>query len=62
MPARDTVAPIAGNLRILEEVRRDWQFVQVDHGGHMAPLTNPGAFNPIVASVPDELAKTVSGM
>lgn len=51
--ARDTVATIAALVSLLERMRPDWSFAQVARGGHMAPLSEPGLVNPLVASILD---------
>ena len=53
--ARDTVAPIAGIVAILEQLRPDWTFTRIDSGGHMVPLTRPEAVNRVVAGALDDL-------
>lgn len=51
--ARDTVSTIAALVRLLERMRPDWSFVQLPRGGHMAPLSEPGLVNPLVAAILD---------
>lgn len=53
--ARDTVPPIARIVSTLEEQRPDWTYTWIDRGGHMAPLTQPGLVNSIIASALDAL-------
>jgi len=53
--ARDTVAPIATIVTLLQERRPDWRFIWLEHGGHMAPLSRPELVNPIVAAALDQL-------
>lgn len=48
LSARDTVAPIARIVELLERLRPDWRFAQVERGGHMAPLTAPELVEPLV--------------
>jgi pimeloyl-ACP methyl ester carboxylesterase len=50
LSARDTVAPIARIVEILERLRPDWRFTSIERGGHMAPLTAPELVDPLVAA------------
>lgn len=54
--AADTVPPITQIARILADRRPDWQFDEITHGGHMAPLTKPELVNPMVAATVVQLA------
>jgi pimeloyl-ACP methyl ester carboxylesterase len=55
--ARDTVATIAAIAGVLEQLRPDWRFTQVDDGGHMAPLIRPDLVDPLVAAFLDQVAQ-----
>ncbi len=44
----ETQSPILAIVEILKSSCPGWSFTQIPDGGHMAPLTNPGAINPLV--------------
>ena len=48
--AQDTVRSITEIVELMKENVSEWLFEQIEHGGHMAPMTKPDLINPIVAS------------
>ena len=34
----------------MRSATKNWQFIDYDEGGYMAPLTKPGMINPIIAN------------
>ena len=59
--ARTLVLSAAGTKRCIAEIvdllkgeRPDWRYVEVQEGGHMAPLTRPDLVNPIVREFLDK--------
>ena len=47
--ASDTVNSINQIVELMKKTCAGWRFVQLDRGGHMAPLTEPDRVNPIVS-------------
>lgn len=57
--ALDTAPTIARVASLLEAMRPDWSYTQLERGGHMAPITAPELVNPLVASILDGAAASV---
>ena len=53
--ARNTVAPVARIVTLLERLRPDWHVSWVERGGHMAPVTEPGLVDPLVTAALERL-------
>ena len=46
MRSRQTVNSIRGIYEVLQGIRPDWEFLTIEDGGHMAPMTHPDIVNP----------------
>lgn len=44
--SRDTRAPMKAIVDALAEIRPEWRLVEVEKGGHVAPITEPELVNP----------------
>ena len=50
LSAVDTVQSILGIISLMKENAGTWRYKEIDSGGHMAVLTRPDVFNPLVES------------
>ncbi len=46
---RDTKRPIREIIEVLRERASDWQYQELDEGGHMFPLTQPNITNRLIS-------------
>lgn len=49
--AKDTVFAIKELMSLLASSAPKWNFIEVEHGGHMIPLTRPDFINPIILNL-----------
>lgn len=49
--AKDTVFSIKELMSLFMSAAPKWNFTEVEHGGHMLPLTRPNFINPIISKI-----------
>lgn len=49
--AKDTAFSIKELMSLLANSAPHWKFIEIDHGGHMLPLTRPNFINPIILDI-----------
>ena len=52
--ARQTVNSIIGIYEVFQQMCPHWEFLVVEEGGHMAPVTHPDAINPHIINFLDQ--------